>query len=540
MSSETEKTTLQRLMELKDLYESGLITKEEMEAKKLQILGSDNPIVNNSHEEIKDELYNDNRNQADDGYRPSKFSSPKNDEGKEKQTESNSEQINLQNKGTFHNQNFDRKKIFKLSLIAAAVVVVIVILSIVLTPTDYNKKVAKAIEKYELQNATILSSSGVGKSTKDNHFVIFQKGDTIYLDELEHKVPAKAILPRKDGFFIKRIFLTFENERPKASYEMVNEGRRSNLKMRQLLKVQNAYEGKRAVCMKDVENGFTSRSYYYTLDNPDTIFAVNGEFVEENGFLRIEQRFSFADVKDEYIPDWWEYSLHDFVFGLPAYYNTDDMRFHHFSEYCSIDKDVYPVDILKEEFDGQTFDYGFPSIWFGTSFMNRFIGCLEQDVDRKTTQLNLNRILSQTVRFSEMCHEFNSNPVNAKQSFPAGKHMYILARVEKVNYSKLDGFKYVVYTDVHDENCFFHTNDEAFANIDFPTTVLVEAEFNRRSVGEDDLMVGLLEAMLFGVIDTRTSFIFTNAILISCEGCMNGVDYENYYEDEFYGLGMGD
>ena len=65
MSSNSEKTTLQRLMELKDLYESGLITKEEMEAKKRQILETDDSPVDNPNGEIENESNVDIPNQAD-------------------------------------------------------------------------------------------------------------------------------------------------------------------------------------------------------------------------------------------------------------------------------------------------------------------------------------------------------------------------------------------------------------------------------------------------------------------------------------------
>lgn len=207
------------------------------------------------------------------------------------------------------------------------------------------------------------------------------------------------------------------------------------------------------------------------------------------------------------------------------------MRFHHFGEYCRFEKDNYPMDLLTKEFSDQNFDYGFPSKWFGTSNMDKFISCLKWDADRKTNQANFNRILSQTVDFDDMCYEFNSNPIKAKQLFPTGKRMYISAKVDKIKKSTLDGFKYVVFTEIHDENCFFHTNDEAFANINYPINILVEAEFDRRYVGEEDLMVGVLEVLLFGAIDTRTSYIFKNAELISYEG-YDGNEY--FYEDDDY------
>lgn len=528
MSSDTEKTTLQRLMELKDLYDSGLITKEEMEAKKRQILGTDNPSVDNPNGEIRDELNNDGHNQADDDYRPGKCCSSSTDE-EGKQAESNSEQENEQNKETDSKPKNDGRKIFILSLIAAAVVVVIVGMSIVLTPTDYNKKVAKAIEQYKTQNATILSSSGTNESTKDNHYVIFQKGDTIYIDELERKTPVRAILPRKGGFFIKRLFLTFENEKPTTSCELVNEGKRSNLKIRPMLKVQNAYEGERAICLKEMEDGYASHSYYYNMNNPDTIYMVNGEFVERNGFVSAEQYFSFGEL--EYVPGWWEYSLYDYIFELSSYYNIDDMRFHHFGEYCRFEKDNYPMDLLTKEFSDQNFDYGFPSKWFGTSNMDKFISCLKWDADKKTNQANLNRVLSQTIDFDDMCHEFNTNPVNAARLYPVGKRMYLAARVNKIDYSQRKEYKYILFSTRDDDNCYIHTNDERFASINYPTTVLVEVEFEDRFRHEGQDLMQAFFGELFDMFDYQIKYIFKDAELISYEG-YNG--NENYYDDDDY------
>ena len=529
MSSDTEKTTLQRLMELKDLYESGLITKEEMEAKKLQILGTDRSFSDSPNQEVEDGLYDDGISQEEDGYNSDKFCSPTPNVENEEQLESNNEQGNEENKCFDTKPTIDGRKIFKLSLIVAAVVVVIVVLAIVLTPTDYNDIVANAIEKYKSQNATILSSSGTEKSTKDNHYVIFQKGDTIYIDELERKTPVRAILPRKGGFFIKRLFLTFENEKPIASCELMNEGKRSNLQIRPMLKVQNAYEGERAICLKEMENGYASRSYYYNMNNPDTIYMVNGEFVERTGLVSFSQHFSFGEL--EYVPDWWEYSLYDYIFELPAYYNIKDMKFHHIGEYCRFEKDNYPMDLLTKEFSDQNFDYGFPSKWFGTSNMDKFISCLKRDADRKTDQANWNRILSQTIDFDDMCHEFNTNPVNAARLYPVGKRMYLAARVNKIDYSQLKEYKYILFSTRDDDNCYIHTNDERFASINYPTTVLVEAEFDSRFRHEGQDLVQAFLGELFDMFDYQIKYIFKDAELISYEG-YNG--NENYYEEEDY------
>lgn len=521
MASDAEKTTLQRLMELKDLYESGIITKEEMVAKKLQILGTDNPQVDSPNEEIRDELNIDGLNQTDDSYKPDKICSSTDDAGKEEQSESNSKQGKEQNKETDHKQQFDRKKILILSLITAAVVVVIVVLSIVLIPTDYNKKVAKAIEKYETQNATILSTSGMYESTKNNHYVIFQKGDTIYIDELERKTPVRAILPRKGGFFIKQVAVEFDDTNLKFSNKLLNDGKKSNLKIRSMHGENNALNGQRAVCLKEIVDGDVVHSYFYSLYNPDTIYMFGGELITENNSSRFDYVFTFADVVDEYIPDWWEFSLRDYWFVLSAYYFNRSMRFERLGNLCKIKKDEYPIDLLKQKFHNQDFEYGFPAYWFGTYNIRDFISCLEQDVDRKTNEANLNRILSQTVNFGEMCYEFNTNPVNAARLFPFGKRMFLAVKVDKIDYSQLDGYKYIVFSKRDDDNCYIHTNDERFASVNYPTTVLVEVEFEKRFRHEGQDLIQAFLGELFDVFDYQIKYIFKDAKLISCEDCGN-------------------
>lgn len=514
MSSDTEKTTLQRLMELKDLYESELITKEEMEAKKQQILGTDNPSVDNPNGEIRDELNNDDHNQADDDYKPGKCCSSTTDE-EGKQVESNSEQENEQNKATDFKPKIDGRKIFILFLIAVAVVMVIVVLSIVLTPTDYNKKVAKAIEKYETQNATILSSSGTNESTKDNHYVIFQKGDTIYIDELERQTPVRAIFPRKGGFFIKQISVKFDNTNLKYSNKMLNDSKKSNLKIHSMYGKNNALNGQRAICLKEIIDGDVVNSYFYSLYNPDTIYMFGGELITENNSSRFDYVFTFEDVADEYVSDWWEFSLRDYWFVLSAYYSNRDMRFERLGNSCKIKKDEYPIDLLKQRFHNQDFEYGFPSAWFGTYNIRDFIGCLEQDVDRKTNEANANRILSQMVDFDDMCHEFNTNPVNAERLYPIGERMYLAVKVDKIDYSQLDDFKYIVFSKRDDDNCYIHTNDETFASISYPAVILIEAEFDKRYRNEgQDLMQEIIGSLL-DMFDYEIKYIFTDATLIS-------------------------
>lgn len=517
MSSDSEKTNLQRLMELKDLYESGLITKEEMEAKKRQILEMDNPSADNPNGGIKNEPNCDIPNQANNGYRPGKFCCPSPNSGKVEQSESNNEQGNEKSNCSDTKPAIDRRKIIKLSIIAAVVVVVVVVLSIVLVPTDYNKKVAKAVEEYESQNAIILSTSGTSESTKNNHYVIFQKGDTIYYDELDKNTSVRALLPCKNGLFIKHLTMDFKNENLTISNKMMNDGRKSNLQIGEMsITNEVALDGKRAVCLKDQMSHYACRSYYYSLNNPDTIFAFDGDVTIEDGRIKVDRYFSFANVTEQYDNLYGqEYSYVDYVFFMSGYYSIKNLSHIGFSEYCSFNKDAYPMDLLKEEFNGQNFDYGFPLNWFGTSNMDRFIECLDQDIDRKTAKAEMDRILSQTVDFDDMCHEFNTNPVNAAQLYPVGERMYLAVKVDKIDYSKLDDYKYIVFSKRDDDNCYIHTNDENFASISYPAVILIEVEFDKRYRHEGQDLMQALIGELFDMFDYTIKYIFTDATLIS-------------------------
>ena len=186
MSSDSERTILQRLKDLNDLFESGLITKEEMEVKKRQILGTDNPSVDSSNEEVKDILNDNGFGQTEDSYRHGKFysSTPDIEIDKEKPKESDGLQGDGEKKETTRKLSNDLKLIIKLTLIVAAVLAIIIVLPIITAPTDYNQKVEKAIEKHRSEHGDILSTSGIGKSTEDNHYVIFERGGTIFYDGL--------------------------------------------------------------------------------------------------------------------------------------------------------------------------------------------------------------------------------------------------------------------------------------------------------------------------------------------------------------------
>ena len=485
-----------------------------MEAKKLQILGTDDISVNAQNGEVDDKLNKKNLNQREDGYKPSLFCSTI--EEKDEQSESSgNKQGDEQRKETVIRPYNDGRKILKISIIAAAVILVVVVLSIILAPTDYNKIVAKAIEKYELQNATILSTSGINESTKDNHYVIFQKGDTIYIDELERQTPVRAILPRKGGFFIKQVSVKFDDTNLKYSNKMLNDGKKSNLKIRSMYGKNNALNGQRAVCLKEIIDGDVVNSYFYSLYNPDTIYMFGGELITENNSSRFDYVFTFEDVADEYVSDWWEFSLRDYWFVLSAYYSNRDMRFERLGNLCKIKKDEYPIDLLKQRFHNQDFEYGFPSAWFGTYNIRDFIDCLEQDVDRKTNEANANRILSQMVDFDDMCHDFNTNPVNAERLYPIGERMYLAVKVDKIDYSQLEDFKYIVFSKRDDDNCYIHTNDEAFASISYPAVILIETEFDKRYRNEgQDLMQEIIGSLL-DMFDYEIKYIFTDATLIS-------------------------
>ena len=208
-----DNSVIERLLKLKELYESGLISQEEMESAKNRILNhteendNANPILeedepNNTQEFEKAEntIVDIEGNEAD---------AEKSEESQESSTKSALNSISEDENRTDHEELAEEsKKRMKLFCIVITTLIALIVLIISLSSTNYNKKLSKALDSYRVQGATVLSTSGDATS-EDNHYIIFSKDDAVYIDEMVKGTPPKKLFPNETGYYFKTLYPHF-------------------------------------------------------------------------------------------------------------------------------------------------------------------------------------------------------------------------------------------------------------------------------------------------------------------------------------------
>lgn len=547
MSNEN-KSTIDKLMELKKLLESGMITKEEMEVLKQKILLEDCSVSNKEIEEVsRCESLNEDNEPNDEmisGYDSA--------ETNPSLSESNDSDCVLQISNS-HNEPQHSYKIQKVVnyAIIAGVCLAAVALIITLTQPNYSKRRDKAIEKYESLGASILSESRWSEGDEDNHYLIYKLGDTIFYDGLERRAAAKAILPRKGGFYIKKYDVEFEDGKPVLHSELINEGKRSNLNLSLLDCIDDSdLDGNRAVCLVecDKENCITHRfvyhsiaesqiydygtireSYYYSMSNPDTIFLFEGPLTVCDGYSYMCYYTNFGEASEEYIPEWWGFSYRDYWFELRPGFSNSDTKPIDFGDFV-IERENNLHELLSNRVGGGRILHdncvAYPASWFGTLKMQYFYECLDEDLERreeeadryyeeeqrKVAEKQRDEILDQTVDFYDMYQLYIHNPLKAEQQFEPGKEMYLMVKVNGVNRSDKDGYKYYLYTKNDYHNAYLLTNDESVVDHEYPMTVVVKAKFRERYTMSDVNLLGLFYELF--VEDEGYKYVFEDVQLL--------------------------
>lgn len=446
-----------------------------------------------------------------DDYRPSKFCNPSHEDNKAEQVKSNSNQVYVQRKSNWIHK--DLKLITRLTLIVAAVITIIVASSIIMTPTDYNKKVEKAIEKYQSEFGNIISTSGIGESTEENHYVIFERGGTIFYDGLERGVPVKAIMPRGEGFVFKQVIPAFQDGKPTISYKLLNDGKKSIIRLgikassgslitkRTEVKT-NVLNGDKAICIEDIvsnENEDGARattSYYYSILNPDTVYVFQGHVTHTNEDSYCEQEFSFLDVVgDDEDGRWSPYSFGDYRFTVRVKFPNSDVRLLKFDNNIYINEEDYPMALIMDRLNysiGKE-DGCLPLAWFYKNGKKEAVlNCLEQDMRRKTIEAN-------TFTLTQLSDAYY------KKELYEGKGFYLVTEAESINRAYFSDYQYVIKGTKGlglETETYIYTNDESFANLDYPVIIKAKVIYGR-TYGERKSLLVPLSTRIFELYDAE-------------------------------------
>lgn len=144
----------------------------------------------------------------------------------------------------------------------------------------------------------------------------------------------------------------------------------------------------KALCLKQWHDDKVVKSYYYTLNNPDTIFSFNGDLILAEDCSYLDFHSDFAKVSGDY--ETWFYSLQDYWFDYRCAFSNSSMASKGFTGFF-VYESSYPIEEIKKRLgeSGMFSSDGivaFPISWFNTLKMNDFLDCLREDIANKEAE----------------------------------------------------------------------------------------------------------------------------------------------------------
>ena len=493
-----DNSVIERLLKLKELYESGLISQEEMESAKNRILNHTEENDNVDPIQKEDEPC-DAQEQESEKTETVIADIEESTSSQETPKEPVSDNISVDESIT-DNENIAKisKKRMKLFCLLMAALVVLVVLIIILSPTNYTKKLSKALDSYRVQGATVLSTSGDATS-EDNHYIIFSKDDAVYIDELEKESSPKKLFPNETGYYFKTVYPYFEKGIPQLTIENVDDSKHT---IDELFGnnddsqfdfffdfdkndyINDYLDDQRAYYIKIYENDEERDGYlwqgtmYCCLSNPDILYFIDGTISITEDYLSAENNFTFDEV-------FYEYEYEDYPFMIKSRFSLNDMEFLGFDEQTRFEKQYYPMELIESNIDIESHsDYFYlPTSWFGTSKIDTFVRCIDLDVKQKNEKAEKLSILYSSISLDEIIDAYSENSVRAREKY-VGKEFNLVVEAEHIGHSISWDYKYDIDATTGGfglaNRAVIRTNDEKFVEINYPTAICVKAKFDRR------------------------------------------------------------
>lgn len=240
--------------------------------------------------------------------------------------------------------------------------VVVISTFIMCSCTSMEEKMEKALMTYQKEGYSILSQSE--NPSEVDHFLIIQKDNQIFVDELLGKRSKHLVFPKEDGYYIKQIQLSMKDSVPTCSFTLLNEGNKVQLSNEDFIVIQNEkLKGKQTLVFAN-KNAINSPCYVYCLSNPDTIVALGKWkelWVEKDNFI-----LKYYEGLDKLFGEDYKNNTFDIV----MYLSSEDMSFKGFYGGFSLNAN-YDLDYIKRKYPGKEFknqnnEVCFPLSWFGS------------------------------------------------------------------------------------------------------------------------------------------------------------------------------
>ncbi len=228
--------------------------------------------------------------------------------------------------------------------------------------TSMEEKMEKALMAYQKEGYTILSQSET--LSEVDHFLLVQKDNQIFIDELLGKKSKHLVFPKEDGYYTKQIQLSMQDGVPACSFALLNEGNKVPISNEEYIVIQSdKLKGKQTLVFAN-KNAINAPCYVYCVSNPDTIYSLGkwkDLWIEKDSFI-----LKYCESIDKLFGEDYKSNTFDVIMSL----STEDMSFKGFYGNFGINAD-FDIDYIKNkypdiEFRDQNNEIRFPFSWFGT------------------------------------------------------------------------------------------------------------------------------------------------------------------------------
>ena len=204
---------------------------------------------------------------------------------------------------------------------------------------------------------------------------------------------------------------------------------------------------------------------------------------------------------DDFEYRYGSFSLEDYPIIIEENFSTKDLSFLGFSN-IGLKKTDYPWQRIKDKIgqnakliEDNEYLY-FPASWIGTIYMDNIKECIDNDINEKEAKLEMERrqreqeeaikqIQDNAVDFNTMRSDY-SNPFLAEKKYPIGQDMLLKIRIDKIEYS-YSGYTYVLsWLGSFTTDVYIYTNDNNFAELDYPQIVWIQAKYSSRHEAWDN------------------------------------------------------
>lgn len=358
--------------------------------------------------------------------------------------------------------------------------------------------------------------------SKDYHilrqvdYILFVNHDTIYIDTEFKKngKSARKIFPSENGVRLKRLKIDFQNG--------IN-GTIESIGIKKIISsfydISSAYiqfHDEKNPTGKDLlilDIGERAKVFYYIGSDEGLVTNTLNTKIDYPK-LFCEETFTLREWYDNCDGEY----LTDYPITIIEEYSLENLSFTKFSS-LKYNKSNYPWQLIKEQIGGLSWITDNDDIFsfytpVGYEYTDKIRELIEMDIylrwqenireeerrqealreaERQREEAERQReqeemikyIEDNAIDFTDMRSDY-SNPIKAEKKYTIGEDMILKIRIDKIEYS-YSGYTYVLsWLGSFTTEVYVYTNDDGFAELDYPQIVWIQAKYSYRHEAWDN------------------------------------------------------